>query len=385
MKKRIFLLIVMLFFCCKMVKFSTKAEESTLISNAKSGVLIEAKTKSILHEYEKDKRLFPASMTKIVTLKLTLDAIIDKRLTWNQLLTTSTYASSMGGSQIYLAPNEQMSVEDLFKSVAIVSANDAAVVLAEAISGSEANFVKLMNQEVEKLGLKNTNFANCTGLPIDNHYTSSYDMGMLAVNLLNKHEEEIIKYTSRYEDYIREETTKKFWLVNTNKMVRHVEGVDGLKTGWTEEAGYCITTTMKKNNMRLVSVIMGCESPDLRTKDTLSLLQFGFANYETNLILAKNTVIKKISNIKLNPQKINVVLADDFIYLQKIGEDTPLYTSKIFLDENKINRLHTENIGKIIFYNENGEEIDTITLNIEKNIKKSNFFKVLWELIKSIF
>ena len=181
-----------------------------LVKYAKSAVLIEVESGEVLYEYNAHTRYEPASMTKIMTMKLVMDAIKSKRITLDQMLTTSAHASNMGGTQIYLEENEQMVVEDLLKSMIIASANDAAVCLAESISGSEDFFVASMNNEVKKLGLINTNFSNVTGLPTANHYSSSYDMAMIARNLLLAHELEILPYTSKYEDYVRNNTEKPF-------------------------------------------------------------------------------------------------------------------------------------------------------------------------------
>ena len=264
-------------------------------------------TKEVLHEYNAHEKLEPASITKIVSLKLIFDALNNKVIDLNDKLICSEYAASMGGSQIYLFSGEEMKVHDLIKSVTIASANDAVVCLAEKIAGTEENFVKMMNKEVEKLGLKNTNFVNCTGLPEDNHYTSSYDIAILASDLLINYKEQILKYTSIYEDYIREDT-KKFWLVNTNKMVKNIPGVDGLKTGWTNTAGYNVVTTKEENGMRLISVVMGCTSVQNRTKDTVSLLNYGFSNYEIIKLFSKGEVIKTIKKIKMDPEELHIIL-----------------------------------------------------------------------------
>ena len=190
---------------------------------------MEASTGTILYSKEPDLRRPPASMTKIMTLKLILDAVESKRIDLEEMVTTSEYASKQIGTRIFLSVNEQMKVKDLIKSIAIASANDASVALAERISGSEENFVAMMNKEASRLGLKNTNFVNCTGLPAHNHYSSSRDMAIMARELILKHEN-ILEITKIYEDYVREDTPeKRFWLVNTNKLVRFVPGVDGLK------------------------------------------------------------------------------------------------------------------------------------------------------------
>ncbi len=226
---KFFIIAILLCFSLINNNFQLNANMS-LTQDAKSSILIEMNTKEVLSEHNAHAKLEPASITKIVSLKLIFDALSNKVIDLNDKLICSEYAASMGGSQIYLFSGEEMKVNDLIKSVTIASANDAVVCLAEKIAGTEENFVKLMNNEVKRLGLQNTNFVNCTGLPAENHYTSSYDMSMLAVDLLINHQDEILKYTSVYEDYIREDT-KKFWLVNTNKMVKNIPGVDGLKTG----------------------------------------------------------------------------------------------------------------------------------------------------------
>ena len=224
---------------------------------AKSAILIESSSNKVLKEENSKIRLHMASMTKVMSLILIFEALEDGRLTFDQMITTSENAASKGGSQIFLAVGEQMSVDDLIKSICIASANDATVALAEHIAGSETAFVQRMNQMVKKLGLVDTNYANSTGLPTTSpHYTTAYDMAIIASYLINNYPK-VLEYTSKYEDYIRKNTPKQFWLVNTNKMVKNIPGVDGLKTGWIESAGYCLTCTKMENGLRLVTVVMG--------------------------------------------------------------------------------------------------------------------------------
>ena len=338
-----------------------------LTTDAKSSILIEMNTQKVLTEFNSHKRLEPASITKIVSLKLIFDALENKVINLNDKIVCSEYAASMGGSQIYLFSGEEMSVNDLIKSVCIASANDAVVCLAEKIAGTEENFVKLMNNEVNKLGLKNTKFMNCTGLPDINHYTSSYDIAILASDLLINHQEKVLKYTSIYEDYIREDS-KKFWLVNTNKMVKNIPGVDGLKTGWTTSAGYNVVTTKEQQGMRLISVVMGCTSVQNRTKDTVSLLNYGFANYETVKIFSKGDVLKTIERIKLNPSKINIVCSEDIYYVKQKGKEKYNIEFEVLINDYKINHYETENIGKIII--KLGEQKIESTVNVDNKISK---------------
>ncbi len=210
--KRLLLLFGFLVFFFPMTVY---AED--LIPNATSGLLMEASTGKIIFEKEKNKEVPVASMTKMVAQIIILESIEAGKIKWDDVIEVSKNASEMGGSQIYLEAGEKMSVKDLFKGISMASANDATVQMAEVIGGSEKGFVKLMNQKVKELGLKNTHFENCTGLDQDGHYSSAYDMGMIARELLSH--EEILNFSSVYEDYLRQNTEKKFWLVNTNKLV----------------------------------------------------------------------------------------------------------------------------------------------------------------------
>lgn len=377
------LMIIIFLLCFSFINNNFKLNANVpLTTDAKSSILIEMNTKEVLHEYNAHEKLEPASITKIVSLKLIFDALSNKVIDLNDKLICSEYAASMGGSQIYLFSGEEMKVHDLIKSVTIASANDAVVCLAEKIAGTEENFVKMMNKEVEKLGLKNTNFVNCTGLPEDNHYTSSYDIAILASDLLINYKEQILKYTSVYEDYIREDT-KKFWLVNTNKMVKNIPGVDGLKTGWTNTAGYNVVTTKEENGMRLISVVMGCTSVQNRTKDTVSLLNYGFSNYEIIKLFSKGEVIKTIKKIKMDPEELHIILTNDIYYLKKKSEKFSNVTYVVELEDYKINHYQTDNIGKIII-NIGDNKIES-NLSIDTSIKKNNIFKLINEIIKNIF
>ena len=226
---------------------------------AKSAILIERDTGTVLYEKNSHEKLAPASMTKIMTMMLIMEALEKGQIKWEDKVRASEYAASMGGSQIFLEPGESMSVEEMLKGIAIGSANDASVAMAEHIAGSEEAFVEKMNKKVKELGLKETHFKNPTGLPSKDHYSSAHDMSMMAKELLKY--EDITKFTGSYESYLREGSDKKFWLVNTNKLVRFYEGVDGLKTGFTNEAKYCLTATAKKDNMRVIAVVFGAPTP----------------------------------------------------------------------------------------------------------------------------
>lgn len=355
-----------------------------LVKVGKSAILMEASTGTILYSKEPDLRRPPASMTKIMTLKLILDAVESKRIDLEEMVTTSEYASKQIGTRIFLSVNEQMKVKDLIKSIAIASANDASVALAERISGSEENFVAMMNKEASRLGLKNTNFVNCTGLPAHNHYSSSRDMAIMARELILKHEN-ILEITKIYEDYVREDTPeKRFWLVNTNKLVRFVPGVDGLKTGWTEEAGYCLTATMKKNGMRVISVIMGEPTTSIRSNETMAMLNYAFSNFETKVLIRKGTVVDSITDITITPYHQDIVTSCDINVVIPKGENLKEFRYETKIDYDRIKNFYNRNIGSLDVYYDN-ELYAKIELNLEKPIQKTSFLDLLFLIFQEIF
>ena len=358
--------------------------DAVKLDSSKSAVLMEIETGQVLYEYNAHEKRAPASMTKIMTMKLILDAISNNSFKMDDILTTSEYASSMGGSQIFLAPNEQMKVEDLFKSMVIASANDAAVVLAEKVSGSEESFAKKMNHTAKTLGCNNTNFVNATGLPTENHYTTSYDMALIACNLLRDYEDIVIPYSSMYESYVRTDTNNPFWLVNTNKMLKLNNGIDGLKTGWTNDAGYCITTTMKKDGMRLVCVVMGAETPTLRNSDAMKVLNYGFNSYELITLKEKNEIINTESDVLVSPSKYNIVTSNKICFLKYKGQAYDDVKYEITLYRNKIRNQESKNIGLIKAYVD-GKLVDEVSLDLEADIRKSSYLELLYKVFTSLF
>jgi D-alanyl-D-alanine carboxypeptidase (penicillin-binding protein 5/6) len=237
---------------------------------------MEAETGRILYEQNADEALPPASVTKIMTLLLAMEAIEKGNITLDQMLTASSNAASMGGTQIFLEAGEQMCTEDLLKSVIIASANDAAVVLAETIAGSEESFVSMMNSRAAELGMKNTHFENTNGLDdtVTNHVTSARDIAIMSRELISH--EKILEYSSIWMDSVR---NGEFGLTNTNRLVRFYKGATGLKTGSTSKAKFCISATAKRDGMHLIAVIMGAETRDIRNAEAVKLLDWGFANY----------------------------------------------------------------------------------------------------------
>lgn len=241
---------------------------------AKSAILMEQSTMQPLFEQNADERLAPASITKVMTLLLVMEALDSGRISLQDSVTASEYASSMGGSQIWLEPNEQMSVHELLKATAVASANDAAVALAEHLSGTEGAFVDEMNKKAQALGMQNTHFVNCTGLDEEGHYTSARDISLMAGELLRH--PKITEYTTIWMDHLRQGETE---LVNTNRLIYHYKGATGLKTGSTDNAGKCLCASATREEMSLISVVLGAPNSDAQFGESRSLLDWGFGNF----------------------------------------------------------------------------------------------------------
>ncbi|MCI6265321.1 MAG: D-alanyl-D-alanine carboxypeptidase [Erysipelotrichaceae bacterium] len=351
---------------------STQTDVSlNLASNAKSAIMLEASTGKIIYEKNSEEKLPMASMTKMMTLLLIMENIEDGNLKWDEMITASEQAASMGGSQIFLEVGEQMSVEDMVKGICIGSGNDAAVAMAERIGGTEENFVKMMNEKASKLGLKNTHFENSCGLDSDNHYSSAHDMAIIAKELVRH--EKILEYTGTYEDYLRKNTDNSFWLVNTNKLVRYYQGVDGLKTGYTSTSGYCITTTAKRNNMRLITVVMGEPSSSIRNSETTAMLDYGFNTYQIDIILSKDTVLSK-EKVTLGKQEyVEIVPKEDINILNTKTGTKRNVTYEVQLDNIKAPIKADDSVGKINII-ENNQTIMTIDATVKTTVEKASLF-----------
>lgn len=349
-------------------------EESTICPNARSAILFEGKTNTLLYEQEMNLRLAPASMTKIMTLLLIYEAIEKEVVTKETIVTVSENAKSMEGSRAFLSVGEQISVDELIKCICIASANDAAVAMAEAISGSEESFVEKMNQKAKDLGLNNTLFSDCTGLSSKNHYTSAYDLAVMADCLID-HFPDVLKYTSLKEDYIRKDTDSPFWLVNTNKLLGRVKGIDGLKTGYTSFSGYCITLHMDRNNMSLISVVMGYTDSKIRNGESVKLLEYGANNYSLKTIYSKGDVLRSIHTI-LYKEKMNIMVQEDVNYLLKKGETLDITTDYEYT-------LGDVFEGKLTLYNQD-RKIGQVALCLDVTPHKRNLFELMLAVLKNI-
>lgn len=344
--------------------------DTDLAPNAKSAVLIEASTGKIIYEKNSHEKLAPASMTKMMSMLLIIENIENGVIGWDDMVTASENASKMGGSQILLETGEQMSVSDLFKGVAVASGNDAVVALAEAIAGTEEEFVSMMNERAKQLGLTDTVFKNPHGLDDANHYSSAYDM-MLIAKELSKHEK-VFEYTSIYEDYLRKGTSKELWLVNTNKLTRFYPGVDGLKTGFTETAGYCLTATAKKNGMRLIAVVMGEADSKVRNAEVTSMLDYGFAQYKVNELINTETIITKTEIEKGKLKEVELVPIQNVTVVTRKTEKIGNITYDLHLDAVKAPIQRGEKVGTLDVL-ENGNIIQQIDVTVKEDVKKANF------------
>ncbi|MED0948161.1 serine-type D-Ala-D-Ala carboxypeptidase DacF [Bacillus mobilis] len=298
-----------------------KTEETTpkLAEQASSAIVIEQDTGKVLFDKNPNEKLPPASMTKIMTMLLIMEQVEKGKLKLTDKVRASEHAASMGGSQIFLEPGEEMTVNEMLKGIAIASGNDASVAVAEHIAGSEEGFVNMMNKKAKDLGLKNTHFQNPTGLPAKDHYSTANDMAIMARELMKY--PLIRKYTGKYEDYLREDTDKKFWLVNTNKLVRFYPGVDGVKTGFTTEAKYCLTASAEKNGMRVISVVMGAPTSKERNNQVTKLLDYAFGQYMTKKLYTRGEKIKTVQVGKGKKEKVDLVASDNVSLLMKKGEN----------------------------------------------------------------
>lgn len=360
--------------------FAAEEKKSTdIVSNVKSAILIERDTGTVLYEKNGNEKLPPASMTKIMTMLLIMEALDQGKLTWDEKIRTSEYAASMGGSQIFLEPGEEMTTKEMLSGIAIGSGNDASVAMAEKIAGSEDAFVDMMNDKVKELGLKDTFFKNTTGLPVSGHYSSAADMAVMAKELLKY--EDITKFTGMYEAYLRENTDKKFWLVNTNKLVRFYPGVDGLKTGFTAEAKYCLTATAQKDGMRVIAVVFGAPTSKERNAQVTKMLNYAFAQYQTHPMFKRNQTIGQAKISKGKDKSIEAVTSEPLSLLTKKGEKTADVKQKIVIQKN-LNAPITkgDKVGTIKLI-KNGKVILESPLVAGKSVKEAGW----WTLYKRSF
>lgn len=348
--------------------------------SSKSAILMDANSGKVLYAKNENEPLSPASVTKIMTLLLTMEAIDSGKISYDTEFTVSEYASSMGGTQVYLEAGERQRVEDLIKAVAIRSSNDAAVVLGEGISGSNESFVQLMNKRAKELGMENTNFSNATGLPIDNHYTSSYDIALMSAELL-KHEE-VVKYLITYMEDIKVGRRKDDiqTMVNTNRLVRDYEGITGVKTGHISASGHCISASAKRGELELIAVILAGSTSAIRFEEARKLLDYGFANYDSVILGQKGDLVARVPVEKGSETYIDIVLEEDAYALLPKDNANKVENIVNYPDiiNTPIDKGHV--VGELVIMLE-GKEIANVNLIAKDQVQSANF----WQLFKRNF
>ena len=342
--------------------------------NSTSACLMEASTGKILYEINADEKLEPASVTKIMSLLLVFEAMDDGKITLDTPVSASEHASSMGGSQIWLEPGETMTVHEMLKAVIVASANDCTVALGELVAGSEEGFVALMNERAVELGMKNTHFVNCTGLPADNHYTTARDIAIMTREL-HKHSK-VYDYTKIWMDTIRD---GEFGITNTNKLIRFYNGATGMKTGYTSSALYCMSATASRDGMNLIAAVMKAESSDKRFADAKKLLEYGFANYSIY-----KPGIPAFDDIKVLEGKKNSVglYADVSDFLIEKGYRNKIETS-IEISDNITAPVDKDTAVGKVSYTVDGKEIASFPVVTAEKVEKITFLDIFLRLMRS--
>lgn len=344
--------------------------------DAAAAILIDASTGTVLYEKNIHEPLPPASVTKIMTMLLTMEAIDSNLITLEDQVTISERASSMGGTQIYVEPGETKSVEDLIKAIAIRSANDATVAIAEHISGTEELFIRQMNDRAQELGMKNTCFINTNGLPADGHNSSAYDIALMSMELL-KHDG-IHKWMTTWMDTIEvgKKTKSIQSLVNTNKLIQTYKGITGIKTGSTSEAKYCLSASATRDNNTFIAVILAAPTSPIRFNEATKLLDYGFANFNTVKIMKSNEDMGFVSVNKGNRTEIKVVSVDKLDVLVKKGDESKIEKEIILPQSVKAPIKKGEKIGEIVVTLD-GKKIENKDIIAAENIEKASVLDIL--------
>lgn len=354
----------------------------TFTFQSKAQVLMEPTTGAILYANNENERLLPASVTKVMTLLLTMEAIDSGKLKYTDMITCSKKAASLGGSQIWFEEGEKLSVDDALKTICVVSANDVTVAMAEHLAGSQENFVAQMNEKAKQLGMANTHFMNAHGIDEDNHYTTAMDIAIMSRELITKHPD-ILKYTSIWMDTIRGGT---FGLSNTNQLIRFYEGATGLKTGSTSKAGFNLSASATRDGTTFIAVVCTAPSSAVRNEEVKQLLDYGFANYKTETIYQRNTVVDNIKINKNIEKNYDVVLSGDCSVLYEKGK-TPEFDKKIIYDSSLSAPISKDNpIGRVVITSKaDGNIICEKDIIIKEDVPKSNILHYYKHLIKKFF
>ncbi len=360
--------------------FSANALATELQIKGKSCVLMDAASGQILYEQNKDAKVYPASVTKIMTLVLALEALDNGQIKLDDNVTTSPEAASMGGSQVYLYAGEVRTVNEMLIAISVGSGNDASVAMGEYVSGSLPAFVDSMNAKAKELGMKNTHFANPHGLHDADHYTTADDLAILAYYAIRV--PKFLDYTSIYEYEFRPEP-KLLTLWNTNRLLKWYDGCDGLKTGYTTESGRCLVATAKRESLRLITVVMGVPEAKGHFTESMKLMNFGFNTYTFKSIFAKDAVVGQIKVGKGAQDWVNIVCKDEVGVLQKKGDKAEITTT---IDAETFRNAPIaagDSAGELIVY-QDGKEINRVGLVTDADVGRGGFIKTFVKLIKHI-
>ena len=353
---------------------------NSLSLESESAILIEQKTGQILYSHNMHNQLRPASVTKVMSLLLIMEEIDSGKLSLSDQIPCSQNASSMGGSQIWLDPKETLSVSDMLKAICVVSANDCVVAMAEYIAGSEEAFVEMMNEKAKELGMNDTCFKNCHGIDEDGHVTSSYDISLMSMELLNNHPQ-ITEYTTIWMDSLRDGKSE---LVNTNKLVRNYKGATGLKTGSTSLALFNLSASATRDDLSLIAVVMKAPSSSVRFSEAEKLLNYGFSNFSFKQFAKKGDTLKKVNVQKGVTPQVTAVFEEDCGVLIKKGQDKNI-SQEVILNDNISAPIYKDQIlGEVKFYL-NDEQISTCNIIASENIDKLNIFTMCKQIYSSWF
>ena len=351
---------------------TTENSTSNLNLDCGSAVLIEQHSGQVLYEQNMHEQLRPASVTKVMSILLIMEAIDSGRLSYTDKIPCTENAAGMGGSQIWLDVREELTVDEMLKAICIVSANDCTVAMAEYLAGSQEAFVEQMNEKAKELGMNDTCFKNCHGIDEDGHVTSSYDIALMSRELLNKHPD-ITKYTTIYMDSLRD---GKSSLVNTNKLIRNYKGITGLKTGSTSVALYNLSASATRNDLSLIGVIMKAPSSKVRFAEAQKLLDYGFNNFEYKKLANKNDIVRSVSVNKGTEQTVNCVFESDSGVLIKKGSDKDIEQQLELPETIQAPVLEGQCVGSVT-YSLNGEEVAKVNIVAQNNVAKNTAFNMI--------
>lgn len=367
--------------CCLLgVGMNVQAEKEEAKFDVKAAYLMDYDSKVVLYEQNAREHLPVASMVKLMTILLTFEEIDAGRLSLDEMITTSENASGMGGSQVFIDPHVDYKCEDLLKSVIVASANDASVALAERIAGTEEDFVKLMNKRAKDLGMLDTNYVNCTGLPAPMQYSCARDIATLDREVITH--KDYFNYSTIWMEDLVHPSGRKTGLVNTNKLIRYFKGCDCGKTGSTSEAGYCLTASAKRGDMRLIGTIIGAKDSKSRFNETSKLLNYGFANFVNKKVLDVNDILGELNVQKSKTKMVNVSSLEDYYAIMKKGGNS-VYEIKVEMPENIPAPVRVgQNVGKVMIVKDN-EVVAEIPLISRDAAEKLNFSEALSEVIQN--